>query len=186
MSAGPQVESKAQKISLPSRVLSTPHPGTLERTDPFESLETPSKQVSFLHVDDNAINLRMISVFMTKLGHIFDTAANGLEAVDMFRGRAGQIRCIFMDISMPVMDGFRQPVRRHGTHQACDGGLSTRSTRRRNRLIFNQTRQARRNSSDPRRKGAHVKPQSLLRKHETIQGPAHCLCSLLNETVACN
>ncbi|KAI0528402.1 putative histidine kinase/response regulator [Xylaria digitata] len=87
-SAGPQVESEAleaQKISLPSRVLSTPNPDTSERTDPFESLETPSKQVSFLLVDDNAINLRMISAFMTKLGQLTNS----------------------LDISMPVMDGFQ-------------------------------------------------------------------------------
>lgn len=71
-------------------------------------------------MDDNAINLRMISAFMTKLGHIFDTAANGLEVVDMFRGEAGQIRCIFMDISMPVMDGFQatQKIRQIETERA--------------------------------------------------------------------
>lgn len=43
---------------------------------------------------------------MDKLGLPHDTARDGKEAVDMFREGAGRYKCIFMDITMPVMDGF--------------------------------------------------------------------------------
>ncbi|KAH8172137.1 histidine kinase-, DNA gyrase b-, and HSP90-like ATPase domain-containing protein [Sarocladium implicatum] len=67
------------------------------------SIETPSR---FLLVDDNHINLKVLSVFMRKLDRKYETAVNGQEAVDAFERRATEIAGILMDISMPVMDGL--------------------------------------------------------------------------------
>lgn len=44
---------------------------------------------------------------MKKLNYKYNTASNGQEAVDTFiQSPAGRYSCVFMDISMPVMDGF--------------------------------------------------------------------------------
>lgn len=44
---------------------------------------------------------------MKKLLLPYTTAMNGQQAVDAFAEGAGQYKCVFMDISMPVMDGFQ-------------------------------------------------------------------------------
>lgn len=60
----------------------------------------------FLLVDDNHINLKILCSYMKKLGQAYQTATNGQEAVDAFRRDPQIYGCVFMDISMPVMDGF--------------------------------------------------------------------------------
>jgi CheY-like chemotaxis protein len=70
-----------------------------------------------------AINLRLLEVFAKKGGHVYRTAQNGQEAVDIYEQAANQEHLIdkdgeaqsklvikpevvLMDINMPVMDGF--------------------------------------------------------------------------------
>lgn len=60
----------------------------------------------FMLVEDNSINLKILESYMKKLGHKYTTAMDGQQAVDAFEKDAGRYKCIFMDISMPVMDGF--------------------------------------------------------------------------------
>ena len=60
----------------------------------------------FLLVDDNPINLKMLVMFMKKLNLKYSTATNGQEAVDRYREHPTSYKCVFMDISMPVMNGF--------------------------------------------------------------------------------
>src|SRR4051794_34621775 len=43
---------------------------------------------------------------MSRLGHAYVTASNGKEAYDLYTQAAGNFKCVLMDISMPVMDGF--------------------------------------------------------------------------------
>ncbi|ODY09278.1 hybrid sensor histidine kinase/response regulator [Vibrio parahaemolyticus] len=57
-----------------------------------------------LVVDDNTVNQKIAGLHVTKAGFSFDVAANGEEAVDMFR--TSQYCLILMDCMMPVMDGF--------------------------------------------------------------------------------
>jgi CheY-like chemotaxis protein len=57
-------------------------------------------------VDDNAINLKILESYMKKVGHQYDDAMNGQEALETFRQNPQRYRCIFMDISMPIMDGL--------------------------------------------------------------------------------
>ena len=58
-----------------------------------------------LVAEDNAVNQRLIRRFLEKLGCRVDVAADGREAVQM----ATELRysVIFMDCSMPEMDGFQ-------------------------------------------------------------------------------
>lgn len=68
----------------------------------------PPRNIEFLLVDDNPINLKILSSFMKKLKFAYNTAADGQEAVDTFCRAAppGRYQVIFMDISMPRLNGF--------------------------------------------------------------------------------
>ncbi|ATZ47737.1 hypothetical protein BCIN_03g00460 [Botrytis cinerea B05.10] len=68
-------------------------------SDPF----TPN----LLLVDDNMINLKLLRHFITRLGYTtVHEAENGLEAVKKVEERPEGYDIIFMDISMPILDGF--------------------------------------------------------------------------------
>ncbi|KAH7191780.1 uncharacterized protein B0J16DRAFT_331757 [Fusarium flagelliforme] len=80
-------------------VQESPLGGLLPTLDYFQ---TPQ----FLLVEDNPINLKMLTCFMKKLNQPYRTAVNGEEAVLSYKESPGQFRYILMDISMPVMDGL--------------------------------------------------------------------------------
>ena len=67
---------------------------------------TSFPNLHFLLVDDNHINLKVLSTYVKKLGHTYDMATDGQEALDAFTSDPNKYSCIFMDISMPIMDGF--------------------------------------------------------------------------------
>lgn len=57
-----------------------------------------------LLVDDEALNRKLLQWSLSKLGHEFVHAENGLEAVD--RIQEGGIDLVLLDLMMPEMDGF--------------------------------------------------------------------------------
>lgn len=73
-----------------------------------------------LLVEDNPINLKLLIASMRKLRQSYATAVNGLEAVEKYTASPSTYSLVFMDMSMPVMDGFtateriREFERRHG------------------------------------------------------------------------
>ncbi|KAG9676385.1 hypothetical protein KCU99_g2782, partial [Aureobasidium melanogenum] len=108
-------------------------PSSLPKDSPMDSFEqnkvvtastkpTPSKAAvevdpskpTLLLVDDNAVNLRLITAYAKKHGHPKLTATNGLEAFEAYKAAAlgntnsttPKPEVVLMDISMPVMDGF--------------------------------------------------------------------------------
>lgn len=50
--------------------------------------------------------MKILQTYMKKLGLVYDTASNGQKAVESYKAKRGIYKCILMDISMPVMDGF--------------------------------------------------------------------------------
>jgi CheY-like chemotaxis protein len=70
----------------------------------------PTNALHILAVDDNAVNLQLIHRYLLKRKmDTIVTARTGVEAVDAVREEANKGKnfdIIFMDISMPVMDGF--------------------------------------------------------------------------------
>ncbi|KAF6807250.1 sensor histidine kinase response [Colletotrichum sojae] len=92
--------------TLPDRTLRslTPKPERPQPSQPADDSDGDGDL--FMLVEDNQINLRILESYMKKLGHKYTTAMDGQQAVDAFEKDAGRYKCIFMDISMPVMDGF--------------------------------------------------------------------------------
>ncbi|KAJ5326750.1 uncharacterized protein N7506_009852 [Penicillium brevicompactum] len=88
--------------SLPAQVSPLP-PASAENT---ETPEEPRKP-RVLVVEDNKINLNLMLAFLKKRKLVtLDSAENGKLAVDAVEKLEGSYDIIFMDISMPVMDGF--------------------------------------------------------------------------------
>jgi len=59
-----------------------------------------------LIVDDDPIFLDIVSIMVQHLGYLAITAADGLEALELFREHTESIVWVFLDINMPKMDGI--------------------------------------------------------------------------------
>lgn len=108
---------------------------TLKLTSPTPTLAPPDlkhNSPSLLLVDDNKINLTLLRTYMRKRAYTtIDEAENGLDAVSKFNAREQGYDIVFMDISMPVLDGFgatrqirsiEEARRRKGAELAKDPG----------------------------------------------------------------
>lgn len=95
------------------------HEDAAKASSPSKSDSTHNQRYSprkarLLLVDDNAVNVRLLETFMRKRQYNYTCAEDGLRAVEAFRDAQQQqkekpgsaYRIIFMDISMPVMDGL--------------------------------------------------------------------------------
>ncbi len=73
---------------------------------------------TILVVEDNRINQKVLSHQLINLGYAIEVAENGEEAVEKVRNRRYDL--IFMDVQMPVMDGFQatQEIRSLGQHSS--------------------------------------------------------------------
>ncbi|KXJ88040.1 hypothetical protein Micbo1qcDRAFT_178675 [Microdochium bolleyi] len=113
--AGPLADPEC-KTSSSATPCDIPRAPSLDAAD---SIPTPIiKKDHFLLVDDNNVNLQILVSFMKKLGHPYQTATNGLEALEAYAEAAeaaatGSIpfSYVLMDISMPVMDGLESTRR---------------------------------------------------------------------------
>ncbi|RYG64688.1 response regulator [bacterium] len=74
--------------------------------------------MSVLVVDDHQDNRDLLCLFLRHKGICTLEAANGLEAVDI--ARTDHPNLIFMDISMPVLDGIAATKVLRTLQQTCD------------------------------------------------------------------
>jgi len=71
----------------------------------LEEADYPGRRV--LLVEDNALNLEIMEELLQLTGVEIETAADGSEAVEKLQSAPeGYYDLIFMDIQMPVMDGY--------------------------------------------------------------------------------
>lgn len=115
-SSGSLQQSPAELSTGPARVVTT---STLQVPLQAEAAMPPSTsdliKDKLLLVDDNSINVKVLSAYIAKLGLPYETASNGKEAVDTYTECPDQFAGILMDISMPVMNGFEatREIRAH-------------------------------------------------------------------------
>lgn len=62
--------------------------------------------MNFLVVDDCKINQKVLKLKLEKLGFYVMVANNGKEAVDIIYTNNNNIDVIFMDLVMPILNGF--------------------------------------------------------------------------------
>ena len=63
--------------------------------------------MNILLVEDNEVNMEIAKFLLEEDGATVITAANGQEAIDIFKkSKAGKIDAILMDIMMPIKDGY--------------------------------------------------------------------------------
>ena len=88
---------------------STSNKGAAEATPALSTEPSLAKLRSprLLLVDDNVINLGLLRAYMVKRKYeVVELAENGLQAVQKFEQNEDGFDIIFMDISMPVLNGF--------------------------------------------------------------------------------
>lgn len=93
-----QQQQQQQKHSQPS-----PQP-TLPTNPPSTTLAKVLPSVNVLVVEDNQINLRILSAHLRRHKIRHDTAKNGQEAIDKWR--QGGFHLVLMDIQLPVLSGL--------------------------------------------------------------------------------
>jgi two-component system cell cycle response regulator DivK len=111
----PKVRGAVAVLELPAGTLAeTPTaPGDLLRVEPWDRLAergSPMGLKKILVVEDNEDNRRILVYRLRKIGQ-FDIreAANGQQAIDAMK--ADRPDLIFMDLKMPVMDGWEATKR---------------------------------------------------------------------------
>ena len=69
--------------------------------------ENKKYAASILLVEDNPVNQKMTNLMLSKAGYMIDIAEDGKQAVKKYTANPDAYDLIFMDINMPVMDGFQ-------------------------------------------------------------------------------
>ncbi|KAF8429190.1 hypothetical protein EV426DRAFT_527442 [Tirmania nivea] len=74
------------------------------KSGPTGLMEGTVPPINVLIVEDNNINLKLLEAFMKRMKVRWQSAVNGLEAVNKWR--AGGFHLVLMDIHLPVMNGL--------------------------------------------------------------------------------
>lgn len=108
--------TKIQHERQPPHEIALPHPSatitplTVKKALPSKTDSTATPKIKFptiLVVDDNQINLSLLSTYLNRRKYeTVHEAQNGLEAVQQVEKRPDGYDIIFMDITMPILDGF--------------------------------------------------------------------------------
>ena len=78
-----------------------------ERGSDRHHLQPEKRNGTILLVDDEEYVRNVTAAMLTQLGFRVVTAANGREAVEVFKENVDQVDCVIVDWSMPGMDGLR-------------------------------------------------------------------------------
>jgi PAS domain S-box-containing protein len=78
----------------------------IEPASPVDVAELPVSQVTVLLVDDESSLLMMESTLLKSIGFTTVTAANGREAVELYKLRGNEFDLVMLDLIMPEMGGI--------------------------------------------------------------------------------
>lgn len=79
---------------------------TAEPVSPGETDEEITGLGNVLLVDDEEFVRAVAGKMLTRAGYRVEYASNGMEAVRKMRANPGEIDCVILDLTMPVMDGL--------------------------------------------------------------------------------
>lgn len=85
----------------------------------FSQASEKSNKDRFLIVDDNMINLKVLAKMLNKIGYEYDMAENGQQALELYEENPEYIG-VFMDLQMPIMDGFESTKQMRAFESQCD------------------------------------------------------------------
>ncbi|MCK7578507.1 MAG: ATP-binding protein [Chromatiales bacterium] len=87
------------------------------------STPQPAPERRVLVAEDDEINQEVIQLQLDMLGYRADLAANGLEALDLWRAEPGRYLALLTDLHMPKMDGYAltAQIRREEAERAAAG-----------------------------------------------------------------
>ncbi|KAL5371379.1 hypothetical protein DPSP01_014307 [Paraphaeosphaeria sporulosa] len=94
--------------SAPSQSVASQEGASTPDEDAWDGqLSNRSSELRILIVDDNVLNTRLLGTFLKKYGYRnIQKAENGAVAVEAVKNHPECFDIIFMDLSMPIMDGF--------------------------------------------------------------------------------
>jgi CheY-like chemotaxis protein len=101
----------------------TQEPKPPEKASP----RTQKTAAHLLLVDDNSVNLKVLAASLKKGGCTYYQAADGREAVDAFKANPLAYDLVFMDLSMPVLDGIEATREIRAFEEERGGGLGKRT-----------------------------------------------------------
>lgn len=78
--------------------------GSSERQVNFSLKDLPQETQQFLLIDDDPTILNLLAEFLSRLGHQYRTAGDGLEAMSLLEQSSATI--VITDLMMPRMDGI--------------------------------------------------------------------------------
>ena len=89
-------------INLINEVIGTPN--NIEPKISLNNVDLSGKHI--LLVEDNDINREIVFAYLENTDIFIDVAENGVEAVEKYLESNGKYDLVFMDIHMPLMDGY--------------------------------------------------------------------------------
>ncbi len=96
------------KSSEPPKINNDSLPTVFPSFAPHLERRSASSKHHILAVDDNNINLKILTKLLEALGSSYSTAINGREAVQQVKDSVEKpFTLVLMDLSMPIMDGFQ-------------------------------------------------------------------------------
>ncbi|MBN8524344.1 MAG: response regulator [Planctomycetes bacterium] len=105
--SGPESDERIRAAGIDLRLEREPTPSMLAGLLAEGAVGTsagPGRKSTVLIVDDNAVNLRLLSLMVSQAGYPTETCCDGRAAAE--RVAAGGISLVLMDCQMPVMDGY--------------------------------------------------------------------------------
>jgi CheY-like chemotaxis protein len=96
-----ELKTSLEEVKPLSQLPQSPLPSVVE----LPAAAKPAIGLLILVVDDNPVNQKVLAMQLKKLGYETQLANNGKEAVDFFLS-SGPFALIFMDVEMPVMNGY--------------------------------------------------------------------------------
>lgn len=106
-------------INLINEIIGAPDLAAL----PMQTETTDLSDKNILLVEDNEINQEIVSAYLEPTGIRIDVAVNGVEAVEKHLASAEKYDLVFMDLHMPIMDGYtatrriREQETKNGWHK---------------------------------------------------------------------